>query len=413
MKILLLTPQLPYPPRQGTTIRNYNLIRYLARHHQLHLFTFLAPGEELTPDNPLWGLCQRIETAPQPRRSLGRRALDTLIAPLPDMGLRLHSPGAQARVKALLAENRYHVVQMEGIEMAGYGLLARGSQGPDGPRPRLIFDDHNVEHLLQKRAALVDLGQPRRWIAAAYSLAQWWKLRRYEAAICRQVDAVLAVSQVDREILARLAPRTPVALIPNGMDLSVYPEENSPPALDPPTLIFVGKMDYRPNIDAALWFGQEVFPRIQAGWPGVRFQIVGMNPSSRLDALRSNPGIQITGAVADVRPYIRRAAVYVAPLRVGGGTRFKVLEALLSGTPLVSTRLGVEGIDVEDGRHLLLADTPQEFAQAVSRLLESQHTDRALVQELTREARRFVAARYDWERILPRLEAVYRGEVRG
>ena len=411
MKILLLTPQLPYPPRQGTTIRNYNLIRYLARRHQLHLFTFLAPGEELTPDNPLWGLCQRIETARQPVRTLGRRALDTLTSPLPDMGLRLKSPEAQARVAELLAENRYHVVQMEGIEMAGYGLLARTSQGPDGSRPRLVFDDHNVEYLLQKRAALVDLGQPRRWIAAAYSLAQWWKLRRYEAAICRQVDAVLAVSHVDRAALARLAPDTPVALIPNGMDLSAYPEEAAQPVLEPPTLVFVGKMDYRPNIDAVLWFGQEVFPRIQASWPGVRFQIVGMNPSPRLDALRGNPGIQITGAVADVRPYIRQAAVYVVPLRVGGGTRFKVLEALLSGTPLVSTRLGVEGIDVEDGRHLLLADTPQEFAQAVLRLLESQATDRRLVRELTREARRFVAAGYDWERILPRLEAVYRGSI--
>ncbi len=413
MKILLLTPQLPYPPRQGTTIRNYNLIRYLARRHEVHLFTFLAPGEELTPDNPLWGLCRRIETALQPVRTLARRALDTLTSPLPDMGLRLKSPEAQNRVAELLAENRYHVVQMEGIEMAGYGLLARQSLGPDGTRPRLVFDDHNVEYLLQKRAALVDLGQPRRWIAAAYSLAQWWKLRRYEAAICRQVDAVLAVSDVDRAALAQLAPRTPVALIPNGMDLSAYPEEVAQPSLEPPTLVFVGKMDYRPNIDAALWFGQEVFPRIQASWPGARFQILGMNPSPRLDALRGNPGIQITGAVDDVRPYIRQAAVYVAPLRVGGGTRFKVLEALLSGTPLVSTRLGVEGIDVEDGRHLLLADTPQEFAQAVLRLLESQATDRRLVRELTREARRFVAAGYDWERILPRLEAVYRDPIPG
>ena len=162
-------------------------------------------------------------------------------------------------------------------------------------------------------------------------------------------------------------------------------------------------MDYRPNIDAVLWFADEVLPLILHERPEVRFQIVGMNPHPRLDRLRQQSAIEITGAVESIEPYMQSAAVYVVPLRVGGGTRFKVLDAMMYAKPMVSTSLGVEGIGVQHEGELLVADTPPIFAQAVLRLLY----DSMLGNRLGANAHQFVSCEYSWQKIMPHLEAVY------
>ena len=404
MKLLLVTPQLPYPPRQGTTIRNYNLIRGLAQRHTVDLLTFLAPGEELMPDNPLHTLCRRVAGAPQPTRTLHDRARATISTLTPDMGLRLESPPMRSLIAQWTEQERYDAVQIEGIELAQYGLAVAGRRrSPD--RPALIFDDHNCEYLLQQRNAFTDLRRPRRWPAAAYSLIQWQKLRRYEAAILRDADAVIAVSAADRAALLALGQATPIHVVPNGIDLDAY-RPLEPPVAPAPALVFTGKMDYRPNIDAALWFGRAVLPQIVAQAPQVRFQIVGMNPHPRLDELRANPAVEITGAVEDTRPFIQRASAYVIPMRIGGGTRFKALEAMACAAPIVSTTLGVEGIGVRDGQEMLLADTPEAFAIAVLRLLADAAGSRVLRQQLGAQGRRFVERHYGWESIIPKLEDI-------
>ncbi len=398
MKILALTPQLPYPPRQGTTIRNFHLLRHLAAEHTVDLLSFLAPGDRLDRDSPLHTLCRRIATAPQPLRSTRRRALDTLTSPLPDMGLRLESAEMHTQARAWLAEG-YDLIQVEGIEVAQYALQHRG-------RAAVVFDDHNCEYLLQQRNALTDLRRPARWLAAAYSLVQWRKLRAYEAAILRASDAVVAVSEADAAALRALAPGVEVAVVPNGIDLDAYrPAPDVGPASG--ALVFTGKMDYRPNIDAALWFGHEVLPLITARAPHARFQVVGMNPHPRLDALRAHPAVEITGAVDDTRPFIRQGAVYIIPMRVGGGTRFKALEAMAMARPIVSTTLGIEGFPVADGRELLLADTPDAFAAAVLRLLDGSAAGLEQRRRLGAAARAFVEDAYGWDAIAPRLAAVH------
>lgn len=400
MKILILTPQLPYPPRQGTTIRNFGLISYLAQRHTVDLLTFLAPGERLDAHNPLHRLCRRVYALPQPARPLADRARATLLSPLPDMALRLEAPAMHRQAQAWLAGDTYDIVQVEGIEMAQYARHAAG-------RAPVVFDDHNCEYLLQQRNALNDLRVPRRWHAAGYSLVQWQKLRRYEAQVCREAAAVVAVSGPDRAALWRLVPEAAITVIPNGIDLAAYPPAEPDPADSSPTLLFTGKMDYRPNIDAALWFGRAVLPLILARRPDVRWQIVGLNPHPRLDVLRRLPQVEITGAVDDVRPYLAAAAVYIIPMRVGGGTRFKALEAMAAAKPIVSTSLGVEGLPVADGRELLLADSPLEFAAAILRLLDDRAQDGSLGRSLGAAARRLVADRYTWETILPALEQLY------
>lgn len=400
MRILFLTPQLPYPPRQGTSIRNFNLIANLAQRHTVDLLSFRAPGDADEPPAPLAALCKRIATRPQPVRTVGRRLRDLLFAAPPDMALRLEDTAMHRLVQQWLDDGRYDILQIEGIELAQYARHAR-------PHPTaVVFDNHNCEYLLQRRNALNDLRTPRRWHAAGYSLVQWRKLAHYEAAVCAAADAVVAVSAPDRAALQRIAPGASIDVIPNGINVDEYPTA-TPSQHSPFILLFTGKMDYRPNIDAALWFGTEVLPLVQASAPGVRWQIVGMNPHARLDPLRANPAIEITGAVPDIRPYLARANAYVIPMRVGGGTRFKALEAMAAARPIVSTALGVEGIGVTHAREMLIADRPRDVADAILRLIDDANQDGTLARQLGRAAHHFVSQHYTWSTIIPRFDQVY------
>jgi sugar transferase (PEP-CTERM/EpsH1 system associated) len=411
-RILILTPQLPYPPHQGTTIRNFNLIAGLAQRHTLDLLTFTPPdcsGAAVLPSSPLTGLCRQILVERLPVRSLAARTRDMFTTSLPDMALRLASPALHAAMTRLLAANDYDVVQVEGIEMARYALagLAAAPAAPPAPgcRPRLVFDDHNAEYVLQQRNFLTDARRPRRWPAAAYSLVQWQKLRAYERRICRASDRVVAVSEADRASLHRLMPDLDVTVVPNGVDLDFYRPGVIPPiaGLGPDALVFTGKMDYRPNIDAVLWFVEAVLPLIRASAPQAHFYVVGQQPHARLAALTGHPAVTVTGAVPDVRPYIAAAGAYVIPLRIGGGTRLKVLEAMAMGQAIVSTRLGCDGFPFEDSREVRLADTPADFAAATLAVLR----DHEQAARLGRAARDYVSAHYGWERIVPLMERMY------
>lgn len=412
-RILILAPQTPVPPAaltgavQGTTIRNYNLLAGLARRHTVDLVTFLAPGTGKDAVDLLRPVCREIVALPQGMRTLADRARDTVLSSLPDMALRLHTPQMLDRLGALIdrVQPPHDVIQVEGIEMAPYMLALRNLLARGGGAPRFIYDDHNAEYVLQQRAFLTDVRRPRRWVAAAYSLIQWRKLAAYERRVCRQADRVVAVSEADRDALHRLDPKLDVTVVPNGVDLEFYRPGITPPLADMSrdALVFTGKMDYRPNVDAVTWFASAVFPLIQELAPGVRFYIVGQQPHPRVTELGARPGIVVTGRVPDTRPYIAGAGVYVVPLRIGGGTRLKVLEAMAMGQAIVSTRLGCDGFPFVDGREVAYADEPRAFAERVVALLR----DRSQAAALGRTARAFVEAHYGWDAIVPRLEALY------
>ena len=411
MRILFLTPQLPYPPQKGTALRNWGLIAGLSPRHRVSLLSFLSPRQAPQPAPPLTAACAHVETVPQPTRTLSRRLRNLVLTRQPDMALRLASQAYAHRLADWLVRESFDVVHVEGIELAPYLDVIAASPprfgGGGGGRPLVVFDDHNCEYLLQQRTFLTDLRVPACWPGAAYSFVQWRRLRRYEARVCRRAGCVLAVSDADAAALQKLVPGLDVTVIPNGIDTRAYrPDEksrNSQFAIRNSTLVFTGTMDFRPNVDAVLWFAREVLPRVQAEAPEVHFFVVGQRPHRRLDVLRGNPAVTLTGWVEDTRPYIARAAVYVAPLRMGGGTRLKLLEAMAMGKAVVATRLGAEGYPVADGRELLLADTPADFAATVVALLRAPER-RA---ELGRTARAFVEQRYDWRVIVPRVEVVY------
>ncbi|MCU0508109.1 MAG: glycosyltransferase [Anaerolineae bacterium] len=411
-RILVLAPQLPVPPQaltgsvQGTTIRNFNLIAGLARRHQVDLATFLAPGNAAETVDLLKPFCRNVLALPQPTRQLSERARDTILKAAPDMALRLLSYEMDARLAELVREaGPYDVLQVEGIEMSPYMPGIRRAAPWPGKRPFVVYDDHNAEYVLQQRAFATDARRPRRWVAAAYSLVQWRKLAGYERRVCRAADRVVAVSEVDRDALLRLDPGLDVTVVPNGVDL----EFNRPGAVLPQpdmgarALVFTGKMDYRPNIDAVTWFADAVLPLIRQSAPDARFFIVGQQPHPRVAALAERPGVTVTGRVPDTRPYIAGASVYIIPLRIGGGTRLKVLEAMAMGQAIVSTRLGCDGFPFTGGAEVAFGDTPAEFARQVLDLF----ADRARAAEMGRQARAFVEAHYGWDALVPTLEALY------
>jgi sugar transferase (PEP-CTERM/EpsH1 system associated) len=413
MRLLFLTPQFPYPPHKGTTLRNYNLIAGLATRHEIDLLSFADSSPAASPLDPL---CCRMATAPVPRRPNWRRALDTLISPWPDMGLRLWSGEFQRQLALWLKDGAYDVIQVEGLELARYvsspGRRSANEESlsQSGGKPLIVFDDHNAEYLLQKRMAEAEIAA-RGWNAGAvYSSLQWRKLRDFERGVCRRADRVVCVSDADAIAIGRLDPSVKAYVIPNGVDTDFYQRDQAAPLdLPAPALVFTGTMDFRPNVDAMLWFAREVLPLLRSHVPDVRVYVVGQRPHARLEALRGDPAITITGAVDDTRPYIAAASVYIVPLRMGGGTRLKLLEALSLQAPIVSTTLGAEGFPVTQGEQLLLADDAASFARAIEELIR----DRARAHSLGARGRSFAVQHFDWHGIVPKFEEVYNRQERG
>ncbi len=392
-RILQITPQIPYPPRQGTALRNWGLLRGIAAHHSLSLLSFAAPDQPVEPPAPLAEVIERFAAIPQPRRRTADRLRALVADPRPDLALRLASPAFHETLRAWLAEGAFDWIQVEGLEMAPYLDALRTLARP----PRVIFDDHNCEYLLQRRASAADRRHPARWPAALYSAIQWRRLRRYEAEICRRADLVVTVSPADARALEAIVPALDSLVVPNGLFVEEYAtfEERAP--LEQPAFVFTGTMDFRPNVDGVLWFAEEVWPRVRNVLPGAHFYVVGRHPHARLEPLREQPGIVITGAVPDTRPYIRAALVYVVPLLVGGGTRLKLLESSAMGKAIVSTMLGAEGF-AAPGEAMVLADTPEDFAGACIALARDEEERARLAGRATTFARG-----YDWEALLPPL----------
>jgi glycosyltransferase involved in cell wall biosynthesis len=223
---------------------------------------------------------------------------------------------------------------------------------------------------------------------------------RWEPHYAERFDRCTTVSEIDRQLLLKANPRLRVDVISNGVDIQKYeplPAENASQAL-----LFIGNMQYPPCVDAVLYFYREIFPRIRRAIGAVDLWIVGRDPRPEVLQLKGE-GIHVTGRVEDVVPYYRQSAVCVVPLRAGGGTRLKILEAMALGRPVVSTTIGCEGLEVVDGEHLLIADSPEQFAEKTVRLL----TDRQLYQHISTNGRQVVEARYDWDKIAERLMEVY------
>ena len=410
MKILFVTPQLPYPPDKGATIRTLAMIKGLAqRGHQIQLLSFINCEDDLVWLPQIRPYVTGIATVQIPQRSMLTRLSRFVFSSRPDMAWRLPSAEFADTLGNMLRQDNYDIVQFESIEVAQYALQAIEQRAPGAKKPVIVFDDLNAEFLLQKRAFEIDRKSLRKWPKAFYSWVQWRRLRSYEARVCTTVDRVLAVSETDAAVLRDLHNGINVTVVPNGVDCAFFSPSARPADYAEPNrikhlaaIVFTGTMDFRPNADAVVWFCQEMLPLIKKHFYHVHFYIVGKGPTPEVRALAS-PAVTVTGYVSDIRPYIVNSQVYVVPMRMGSGTKLKVMEAMAMKIPVVSTTMGAEGIDVTPGQHLLLGDNPAEFAQHVMDLLENA----AERQRLATNARRLVEEKYDWITIVPSLEKIY------
>jgi glycosyltransferase involved in cell wall biosynthesis len=393
MKLLFLTPYLPSPPHSGGPRRLHGLMSGLARSHDVAVLALVDPTEDQAAAvRATREYCGTVLTAPNDRYGLTvrrKRALQmaSLASPWSFERLVHHRPAFQAALDELVARVRFDAITVEFAQLASYRL-------PRGPR--LVLDEHNIEYDVLRRTAAAD----RRLDRKVYNAIDYRKLRREERAAWRRFAGCLTTSARDEAIVRRSRPGLPTAVIPNAVDTSAFRPADAPP--EPGVILFFGAINYYPNTDALLYFLDEALPLIRRRQPGARVWIVGQSPPEAITS-RASAEVIVTGLVDDVRPYLARAAVVVAPLRIGGGTRLKIVEALAMGKAIVSTTLGAEGLDVVGERELLLADTAPDFARQVCRVLD----DGALARRLGAAARRAAEARYSWDAAVARLERFY------
>lgn len=388
MRILVISRWYPYPPDNGSKIRVYNLIKQLARRHELTLLTF-APGpvseEQL---QALRAHCRDVQVVTwRTFRPDRLRALLGFFAPVPRSVVDTDNPEMHALIRAAVMAQRFDVGLASEIDSVPYLLPVQGL-------PR--FADELQVAVIKDRY----LAQRSLWRRLRAGLT-WWKTSRYVRRFLTQFDGCAVASERERANVLTIAPRCRrVAVVPNGVDLAFNTGDFGAP--EPDTLIFSGALTYEANFDAMAYFLREIFPRVQAQRPSVRLRVTGRADGVPLAQLPLGPGVELTGYLDDVRPAVARSWAGVVPLRIGGGTRLKILEAMALGTPVVATAKGAEGLAVTPEQELLVADTPEEFVRQTVRLL----ADADLRARLAANGRRLVEERYGWESIGAQLEAL-------
>jgi sugar transferase (PEP-CTERM/EpsH1 system associated) len=375
-----------WPLNTGGRLRTFHTIAELSQRHEVTVVTTHAPGDDGHALAAQLPACARVISLAHAPTKVGSAAFvlattRSWLSPLPLDVWRWRIPAVRQEVDRLLAGGRVDLC------VADF-LVAVPNVPMGGPVPVVLFE-HNVEHVIWKR--LAQAPGPV-WRRALLEL-EWRKMRRFEAAACTQADLTLAVSEADRRLLAATAPAARVAAVETGVDIEYFAPNGWHEK--PATIVFTGSLDWYPNEDAVAHFVDEILPRVRAEVGAARFVVVGRNPSAKLREAAEAAGAVVTGTVDDVRPYLAEATVCVVPLRIGGGTRLKIFEALAMAKPVVSTTIGAEGLPVTPGEHLVLADGPEDFARAVVALLRDPARRRALAAA----GRALVEQRFSWGRV--------------
>lgn len=396
MNILLLTQIVPFPPDSGPKVKTYHLLRHLAARHRVTLVTFTRNPQEEADAAALRSICAAVHTV-HLKRSRVRDVIAltaTLFNGRPfiierDASATMHQLVTRLVFEAAAAGQPFDLVHADQLNMAQFAEpLAL---------PRLL-DQHNAVWTILDRMAQQSRG-PKRW----FFRREQRLLQRYEGRICSEFEAVTAVSEEDRRSLCQVMPvQRDIPVIPIAVDA----EQERPIPREPgaKSILSLATMMWPPNVDGVCWFAREIYPLVRRAVPDTHFYVCGQRPVAEVRALpEQDPTIEVTGYVPDPRPYIAKSACLIVPLRSGGGMRVKILEALARGIPIVSTTIGCEGIDLTPGKHLLVADTPSEFADAVTLLLR----DPEFGARLAAAGYQRVLERYDWRAVCPAMDAVY------
>jgi glycosyltransferase involved in cell wall biosynthesis len=399
---ILYVSQMPAgPPRFGAQARIHGLMTELARHHDLTAVMLVDDEFDIEEcRHAMQAYCREVVLIRNPygRDGLAKRLLQlrSLASTRSFERLRVVVPEMQQALDRVLRARRFDVVNLEFTFLGQCDLR----QAPSGERaPVLVVDSHNIDYDLARQYAHAGGSLARR----LYAEVNWRKLRREELGTYRDADGVYLCSVADQKRLLSETPGARTVVIPNAANVDFYKPRPTDPQPDGRTVVFFGLMSYMPNIDGATHFIQEIWPRIAEANPQAQCKIIGGSPPSSLLAL-AGPRIEFTGFVPDLRPHLAEAAAVVVPLRIGGGTRLKIVEAMAMSKAIVSTTLGAEGIEAVPGRDILIADEPAAFADAVTRLL----TEPGLATRIGNSARQLSEARYAWSSAARALESFFR-----
>lgn len=394
MRILVIYPYVPFPPDRGTYQRTYHLLRALARDNDVDLLALCEGGDREEQKPVFEKFCRRVELVrfdhpPWPR--LHARLLN----PLPTTVRHWRLAHLSQAIENFSRGHQYSLVHVCDLVMAQYflELLVDLPLAMDRSRVDLQFQ-------LARRAAM-----SRGWRQSVLDWENLAKLRRFEKRVAKRA-AVEVVCGPDDEVFIRqeISKTVPVWIITNGVDLDYFSPASIPDSrAEQPTLLFCGAMDYAPNVDALRWYFGEMHSALLKRVPNLKVLIVGKAPVAEVQAYASRPGVTVTGGVPDVRPYYRQAWMQMVPLRIGGGTRLKIPESLAMGTPVISTTIGAQGLDLKHGEDLLLADTPESFVQETARGL----CDESLRTHLEIVGSKTVHARLSWTTLGRQLSQAY------
>lgn len=390
MKVLFVAGACPYPPNSGGTVRTFNLLKRLCLRHAI---TLIAPSmSDIDLGASLNNRLVRAVTVTQPTRSMARAAR-SLLSPLPYIVRAHENPAMRVAVQNALAAERFDLLHCDSISVV--------PAIPDVAVPK-TFNAHNIEAVIWERY----LQEERRAWMIPVLRSQLDKVALYEAGLPRLFERCIAVSEADRAEMRLRYGAENVSVVANGVDLEFYSALSDHAA---PTVAFVGSLDWRPNQDAVRWLLESIWPLVMVQTPNATLSVVGRRPPHWVANLCDRAKVSLCADVPDVRPHLADAAVIVVPLRIGGGSRLKILETMAAGRSVVSTTIGAEGLDVRAGEHLMIADEPAEFAREVVSLLN----DPAGRQSLASAGRAVVESHYGWDQISLDMEDAWHAAVAG
>ncbi len=392
MKILLTCKEFPHSKVIGGPIIIYNRLKHLSKNHLVSLAAFSKEGdEEYIPS--VKGYCHDLKLIPlPPKRSPFKTAADFLFSPVPHYFLRVHdSPEMSRAIAEMIEKDRYDFVISEYSVMGQF--IHRNSLLPP---VRRIISVHECYYL----ARLKDFRFYKWGRKKLRELINLKGLKKYEFDMYAQADKVLTLTPQGKDELLAIRPDLDIDIVPHGVDVDHF--AFSDPDEGDPSIVFVGNYLHYPNVDAVLFFYQEMWPEVKRACPGLKFVVVGQAPPREIQNMALNESITVTGRVDDVTPYIRKAQLFICPVRLGGGFRGKILEAMAVGRPIVSTSLGAEGIPSMDGENIMIADSPEDFVSSIEKLLE----DRDLYERIRQAGRQLVEEKYSWAKGVEVMEGI-------
>lgn len=385
-----------WPANSGGRLRSYHMINELSRDNDVTVLTTHSPGESASELRKHLPFCKRVDSRLfSPAKSTSKAFLLSLAASwVSRLPVDLHKyqfPELRREVEFLLASGNFDLCIAD--FMSAVPNVAMTGNTP------VVFFSHNVEYMIWRRLR----DNERSWVKRLLLDIEWRKMRRAERHACNLAKATIAVSAEDATLLQKNCVNTHIQSVNTGVDINYYTPDSAV-FRDPFSLVFSGSMDWHPNEDAMLYFMKDVLPKVKEQIPQTTLTIVGRHPSARLRSAALFAGVEVTGTVPDIRPWLDKAAVYIVPLRIGGGTRLKIYEALSMGKAVVSTTIGAEGLSLTDDVHLLRADTTETFTSSVVALLRNPGMQRSLGEA----GRQLMEENYGWSTIAHQFESLCR-----